>query len=66
MSLPLDISRCVNSQCPLSDECLRATDPTRDKRLSYTVFYPDERGVCEFQIKPKATAEELDPKQQKP
>lgn len=47
MSLPLDMSRCVNSKCQLKEDCLRYTESFIGR--VYSEFKPVNM-KCEFKI----------------
>ncbi|GIM62134.1 hypothetical protein CAPN008_21840 [Capnocytophaga canis] len=51
MRLANDISRCINKDCPLKENCLRWLDKGKDL-VWYADFKP-ENGKCENQIKLK-------------
>lgn len=50
-TLPNDISRCINKDCPLKDNCLRWLD--KGKGLVWFSEFKPENGICEHQIKPQ-------------
>lgn len=38
MTLPHDMARCENDECPLRNKCLRYLDPGREGYQSFTDF----------------------------
>jgi hypothetical protein len=50
-----DITMCANKECPLRETCYRVQAPINEYRQSWSLYDPDENGVCDHYVK---TAEE--------